>query len=65
MIALKPSYKLVLLILFMLSGVLGFSQNNKQKQLESRRQELRREIQKINSLRAENKSKEKITTFLN
>lgn len=59
MIALKPSYKLVFLILFMLSGVLGFSQNNKQKQLESRRQELRREIQKINTLRAENKSKEK------
>ncbi|GGZ88956.1 peptidase M23 [Algibacter mikhailovii] len=35
------------------------AQNNKQKQLESRRQELRREIQKINALRTENKSKER------
>lgn len=35
------------------------SQNNKQKELETRRQELRREIQKINALRLENKSKEK------
>ncbi len=38
---------------------LGSSQNNKQKELETRRQELRREIQKINELRLENKSKEK------
>lgn len=38
---------------------MGFSQNNKQKELETRRQELRREIQKINELRLENKSKEK------
>ncbi len=37
----------------------GFSQNNKQKELETRRQELRREILKINELRLENKSKEK------
>lgn len=59
MIVLKPSYKLVFLMLFMLFGVMSFSQNNKQKQLETRRQELRREIQKINTLRAENKSKEK------
>lgn len=36
-----------------------FSQNNKQKQLEDRRQELRREIQKINELRDENQSKAK------
>ncbi|GAL89158.1 periplasmic septal ring factor [Jejuia pallidilutea] len=35
------------------------AQSNKQKQLETRRQELRREIEKINALRAENKSKEK------
>ncbi len=49
-----------LLILFVVScGSVSFAQNNKQKQLESRRQELRREIQKINALRAENKSKEK------
>lgn len=40
-------------------GVFGFSQNNKQKELETRRQELRREIQKINELRLENRSKEK------
>ena len=42
-----------------MSCALGFSQNNKQKELETRRQELRREIQKINELRLENKSKEK------
>lgn len=59
MIALTPSYKFLFLMLFMLSGALSFSQNNKQKQLESRRQELRREIQKINALRLENKSKQK------
>lgn len=59
MIALKPSYKFLFLMLFMLSGTLSFSQGNKQKQLESRRQELRREIQKINALRLENKSKQK------
>lgn len=57
--ALKPSYKCLFLMLFMLIGTLSFSQNNKQKQLESRRQELRREIQKINELRAENKSQQK------
>ena len=44
---------------FLLSTSLGFSQSDKQKQLESRRQELRREIQKINELRSENKSKAK------
>ncbi|WP_203256687.1 murein hydrolase activator EnvC family protein [Hyunsoonleella ulvae] len=36
-----------------------FAQSPKQKQLETRRQELRREIQNINALRAENRSKEK------
>jgi septal ring factor EnvC (AmiA/AmiB activator) len=55
----KKSYKTLLLLSFLLCGVLSFSQNNKQKELETRRQELRREIQKINELRAENKSKEK------
>ncbi|PQV49692.1 septal ring factor EnvC (AmiA/AmiB activator) [Jejuia pallidilutea] len=49
--------------LFVLLVVLGsndiLAQSNKQKQLETRRQELRREIEKINALRAENKSKEK------
>ena len=59
MIISKHSYKILLLLSFLLFGVFSFSQNNKQKLLESRRQELRREIQKINELRAENKSKEK------
>ncbi|GAB1857944.1 peptidoglycan DD-metalloendopeptidase family protein [Flavobacteriaceae bacterium MHTCC 0001] len=44
--------------LFIGNGIL-YAQNNKQKQLETRRQELRREIEKINELRSENKSKEK------
>ena len=55
----KKSYKTLLLLSFLLCGLLSFSQNNKQKELETRRQELRREIEKINELRAENKSKEK------
>ncbi|NJX14074.1 peptidoglycan DD-metalloendopeptidase family protein [Tamlana crocina] len=50
-------------ILFVFSVLLccnmAFSQNSKQKQLETRRQELRREIQKINELRSENQSKAK------
>ncbi len=48
-----------MLLGFCLCFALGSSQNNKQKELETRRQELRREIQKINELRLENKSKEK------
>ncbi|MFL1010634.1 murein hydrolase activator EnvC family protein [Flavisericum labens] len=48
----------VLLVFLLFSGAM-FSQNNKQKQLESRRQELRREIQKINELRDQNQSKAK------
>ncbi|GAA4891072.1 peptidoglycan DD-metalloendopeptidase family protein [Flaviramulus aquimarinus] len=59
MIISKQAYKIIVLLSFLLCGSFAFSQNNKQKQLESRRQELRREIQKINELRAENKSKEK------
>ncbi|GAA3588077.1 peptidoglycan DD-metalloendopeptidase family protein [Flavivirga amylovorans] len=55
----KSSYTIIFFLAFLLGGSFAFSQNNKQKQLESRRQELRREIQKINQLRAENKSKEK------
>ena len=47
------------LLLIFVGSLSGFAQSNKQKQLETRRQELRREIQKINALRAENKSKEK------
>lgn len=50
--------KVVFLVVIITSSI-GFSQKNKQKQLESRRQELRKEIKKINALRAENKTKEK------
>ncbi|PWH83845.1 peptidase M23 [Algibacter marinivivus] len=53
------TYKLFFILGFLLVSSLGFSQSDKQKQLESRRQELRREIQKINELRNENKSKAK------
>ena len=55
----KHTYKVVFILGFLLFNSLGFSQSDKQKQLESRRQELRREIQKINELRSENKSKAK------
>ncbi|GAA3631173.1 murein hydrolase activator EnvC family protein [Flavivirga jejuensis] len=55
----KTSYKTIFLLVFLLGSSFAFSQNNKQKELETRRQELRREIQKINELRSENKSKEK------
>lgn len=53
------TYKILFILGFLLCSNLGFSQSDKQKQLESRRQELRREIQKINELRSENKSKAK------
>jgi septal ring factor EnvC (AmiA/AmiB activator) len=53
------TYKLVFILGFVLVSSLGFSQSDKQKQLESRRQELRREIQQINALRNENTSKAK------
>ena len=56
---LKPIYKTLLLLSFLLCSTLIFSQNNKQKELETRRQELRAEIQKINALQAENKTKQK------
>jgi septal ring factor EnvC (AmiA/AmiB activator) len=59
MIISKSLHKVIFLFAILFCGLIGFSQNNKQKELESRRQELRREIQKINALRAENKSKEK------
>ncbi len=42
-----------------MSITLSFSQSGKQKELEARRVELRREIQKINTLVSSNKSKEK------
>ena len=48
-----------LLSLFLLVATLGFSQSGKQKELESRRVELRNEIKKINALLASNQSKKK------
>uniref|UniRef100_UPI0040483E69 murein hydrolase activator EnvC family protein n=1 Tax=Mariniflexile sp. TaxID=1979402 RepID=UPI0040483E69 len=55
----KPSHTIILLLSFLLFSTFLFSQSAKQEELEARRQELRLEIQKINQLRLENKSKEK------
>lgn len=55
----KLTYKLVFILGFLFATSLSFAQNDKQKELETRRQELRREIQKINELRDANKSKAK------
>lgn len=55
----KHAYKFLIVIVVLLSCSLGFTQNNKQRELETQKQELLSEIQKINELRAENKSKEK------
>jgi septal ring factor EnvC (AmiA/AmiB activator) len=55
----KFTYKLVFILGFLFATSLSFAQNDKQKELETRRQELRREIQKINELRDTNKSKAK------
>ena len=55
----KPSYKLLLILVFLLGNTLLYSQSNKQQELEQRRQGLRREIQQINELVFKNKSKEK------
>lgn len=49
--------KLTTLFICLLFSGIGASQNNKQKALETRRQELRREIEKIAELRLENKTK--------
>lgn len=49
----------ILLGAFLLCANLGFSQSGKQKELEARRVELRKEIQKINALVASNKDKQK------
>ncbi|WP_242083737.1 murein hydrolase activator EnvC family protein [Aestuariivivens sediminis] len=57
MINKKYIFRVTLYILVLLTSH-AFSQNRKQ-ELETRRQELRREIQKINELQAENKSKAK------
>ncbi len=55
----KHMFKLLFLLLLSFGSTGLFGQNNKQKQLENRRQELHREIKKINALRAENKTKAK------
>lgn len=55
----KKTYKVLLLLCFCLCTTFSFSQDSKQKALETRRQELRREIKKINELRLENQSKQK------
>ncbi|RED48899.1 murein hydrolase activator EnvC family protein [Seonamhaeicola aphaedonensis] len=53
------SHKIVFLTV-LLCGFVAFSQtSNKRKELETRRQELQREIQKISQLRAEDRSKER------
>jgi len=50
---------LLFISVFLLSTNISFSQSGKQKELEARRVELRREIKKINALVSSNKSKEK------
>ncbi|MFY0712078.1 peptidoglycan DD-metalloendopeptidase family protein [Seonamhaeicola sp. NFXS20] len=52
-------YKICFIVVVLLVASLSFSQSNKQKELEIRRQELRREIQKISQLKAQDKSKER------
>ncbi|WP_100613737.1 murein hydrolase activator EnvC family protein [Confluentibacter citreus] len=54
----KNILKFPSLLIFLLTSVIAFSQN-KQADLEARRQELRLEIQKISQLQAENKSRQK------
>ena len=53
----KQAHKRIFFIGLLLCCFLGFSQNNKQQALENRRLELRREIEKINALQLENRSK--------
>ncbi|MCB4798367.1 murein hydrolase activator EnvC family protein [Neotamlana laminarinivorans] len=53
------AHKYILLIAIVLASTISFSQNNKQKELETRRQELRNEIEQLNKLRADNKNKQK------
>ncbi|WP_100610438.1 murein hydrolase activator EnvC family protein [Confluentibacter lentus] len=55
----KNILKFPSLLIFLLTGIIAFSQTNKQADLEARRQELRLEIQKISQLQAENKTKQK------
>ncbi len=56
---LQPTYKTILVLSMLLfSSMCIFSQNNKQKELETRRQELRREIEQINALQIKSKTKQ-------
>src|SRR6056300_764113 len=55
----KISYKSIILFVFLVSTGFVFSQSSNQRELEMRRQELRKEIEVISELRLENKSKEK------
>ncbi|PWK20620.1 murein hydrolase activator EnvC family protein [Xanthomarina spongicola] len=60
----KNTYTYLLLLVFLLSSIVGFSQSKKQQELEERRQELRLEIQRINNLLFKNKSEKKSQTSL-
>lgn len=51
--------KINILLVFLLSSMLSFSQSKKQQELEERRLELRREIQQINSLQSKVKQQQK------
>jgi len=55
----KNTYKPFLIVALFLCTSFVFSQSKKQQELEGRRQELRREIQQINSLLSKNKSQQK------
>ncbi|WP_299776597.1 peptidoglycan DD-metalloendopeptidase family protein [uncultured Formosa sp.] len=59
MIKARLPYKLIVIFICLLSSVSVFSQSKKQQELENRRQELRNEIEQINSMLFKNKSKEK------
>lgn len=53
------TYKLLILIIFLVSGVTLQAQSKKQEELERRRQELRQEIQQINTLLFQGKKEQK------
>jgi len=59
MISKKAVFGFLFFSAFLLGTTLAYAQNGKQKELEARNAELRREIKKINSLVSSNKSKEK------
>lgn len=59
MLQLSQPIKRIVLLSVLLCSMFVFSQSEKQNELEARRQELRLEIQRINRLQTENKSKEK------